>query len=152
MPREGAPRAAYRAAKFGDRARELEERVAEAGRPDGVEFRFDLIKTVPNTFDAHRVLRRALREGKQDEVHEALFRAYFQEGRDLGDPKVLADASGIVLAGDEETEEVRREEAEGRGLGIRGVPFFVVDRAFGLSGAQPPEVLRQAIHEAVGAD
>ena len=152
MPREGAPRAAYRAAKFGDRARELEERVADAGRADGIEFRFDLIKTVPNTFDAHRVLRRALREGKQDEVHEALFRAYFQEGRDLGDPKVLADASGIVLAGDEEAEEVRREEAEGRALGIRGVPFFVVDRAFGLSGAQPPEVLRQAIREAVGAD
>ena len=152
LPKAGVPRDAYRAAKFGDRARELEERVREAGRADGVEFRFDLIQTVPNTFDAHRVLRRALREGRQDEVHEALFRAYFQEGRDIGDPQVLAEATGIALAGDAEAEEVRREEAEGRALGIRGVPFFVIDRAFGLSGAQPPDVLREAIRQATGAD
>ena len=152
LPKAGVPREAYRAAKFGPRARELEERVAEAGRSDGIEFRFDLMKTVPNTFDAHRVLRRALREGRQDEVHEQLFRAYFQEGRDIGDPRVLADVTGIALAGDEEAEDVRREEAEGRALGIRGVPFFVVDRAFGLSGAQPPDVLREAIRQTVGSD
>jgi predicted DsbA family dithiol-disulfide isomerase len=152
MPPGGTPRAAYRAAKFGVRSRELEERVSEAGRAEGIEFAFDRIQKVPNTFDPHRVLRRALREGRQDEVHEALFRAYFQEGRDIGDPKVLADVSGIALSADEEAEDVRRDEAEGRALGISGVPMFVIDRAFGVSGAQPPEVLRQAIREAVGAD
>lgn len=147
LPRGGVPRAAYRAAKFGslERSRELEARVSEAGREEGLAFAFDRIERTPNTFDAHRVLRRALREGRQDEVQEALFRAYFQEGRDLGDPRVLAEVAGIVLAEGEEAEEVRREEAEGRALGIRGVPFFVVDRTIGLSGAQPAAVLREAI-------
>ena len=147
MPREGMPRAAYRAAKFGslDRSRELEARVADVGRDEGIAFAFDRIATTPNTFDAHRVLRRALRTGAQDVVAEALFRAYFLEGRDLGDPAVLADLGGGPLAGDEEAEEVRREEAEGRALGIQGVPFFVIDRRLGLSGAQPADVLRSAI-------
>lgn len=145
LPKEGVDRAAYRAAKFGDRARELEERVAEAGRAEGIDFAFDRIARVPNTFDAHRVLRRALVEGRQDEVQEALFRAYFVEGRDIGDPGVLAELTGIRLGPGEEAEEVRQEEAEGRALGIRGVPFFVIDRTFGVSGAQPADVLRRAL-------
>lgn len=145
LPKEGVDRAAYRAKKFGSRAAELEERVREAGRGDGIAFAFEKISKVPNTFDAHRVLRRALREGRQAEVQEALFRAYFEEGRDIGDRKVLAELSGITLEGDEEAVEVAAEEAEGRALGIQGVPFFVVDRTFGLSGAQPPDLLRQAL-------
>jgi predicted DsbA family dithiol-disulfide isomerase len=149
MPREGMPRAAYRAAKFGslERSRELEAHVAAAGREDGLLFAFDRIERTPNTFDAHRLLRRALRSGTQDVVAEAFFRAYFLEGRDLGDPAVLAELGGGPLDGDEEAEEVRREEAEGRALGIQGVPFFVVDRALGLSGAQPAAILRRALTE-----
>jgi predicted DsbA family dithiol-disulfide isomerase len=119
--------------------------VAEAGRAEGIDFAFGRIARVPNTFDAHRVLRRALRDGRQDEVQEALFRAYFEEGRDIGDPGVLAEVSGIRLDPGEEADEVRGEEAEGRALGIRGVPFFVIDRTFGISGAQPSDVLRKAL-------
>lgn len=150
MPRDGMPRADYRAAKFGSlaRSRELEARVEEVGREEGIAFAFDRVARTPNTFDAHRLLRRALRTGTQEVVAEALFRAYFLEGRDLGDPAVLAGLGGGPLAGDEEAEEVRREEAEGRALGIQGVPFFVIGRRVGLSGAHPPEVLREAILDA----
>jgi predicted DsbA family dithiol-disulfide isomerase len=157
LPAEGMDRAAYRRTKFGslERSRELEARVAEAGRPEGIDFAFDRIKRTPNTFDAHRVLRRAAREGLQDAVGESLFRAYFAEGRDLGDRAVLeelARAAGLdvrqLWTGDAESAEVRREEAEGRELGIQSVPTFVIDRKLGLSGAQPPSVLRDAIREA----
>ena len=147
MPPEGMPRAAYRAAKFGslERSRELEAQVREVGRSEGIAFAFERIERTPNTFDVHRLLRRALRSGTQDAVAEAIFRAYFLEGRDIGDPAVQAELGGGPLAGDEEAEEVRREEAEGRELGIRGVPFFVIDGRVGLSGAQPAEILRAAM-------
>jgi predicted DsbA family dithiol-disulfide isomerase len=150
MPPEGMDRAAYRAAKFGslERSRELEGRVIEVGRTEGIDFAFDRIRRTPNTFDAHRALRRALREGRQDELAEKLFRAYFVEGRDLGDRAVLAELAGGMPDGDEEAEEVRREEAEGRELGIQAVPTFVIDRKVGLSGAQPPAFLRDAIRRA----
>ncbi len=146
------PRAAYRAAKFGslERSRELEARVQEVGRTEGIAFAFDRIERTPNTFDVHRLLRRALRNGTQDAVADACFRAYFLEGRDIGDPAVQAELGGGPLRGDEEAEEVRREEAEGRALGIQGVPFFVIDRRVGLSGAQPPDVLREALRSRMG--
>jgi predicted DsbA family dithiol-disulfide isomerase len=147
MPAEGMDRAEYRRAKFGslERSRELEGRVIEAGRAEGIDFAFDRIRRTPNTFDAHRVLRRALREGRQDEVAEALFRAYFTEGRDLGDRAVLAGLAGGMPGGDEEADEVRAEEAEGRALGIQSVPTFVIERRIALSGAQPPPLIREAI-------
>lgn len=146
------PRTAYRAAKFGslERSRELEERVREVGRSEGIDFAFERIERTPNTFDVHRLLRRALRNGTQDVVADAFFRAYFLEGRDIGDPAVQAELGGGPLAGDEEAEEVRREEAEGRAMGIQGVPFFVIDRRIELSGAQPPEVLREALRFRMG--
>lgn len=157
MPPEGMDRAAYRAAKFGslERSRELEARVAEAGRSEGIDFAFEKIRRTPNTFDAHRVLRRAAAAGLQDAVGESLFRAYFTEGLDLGDRAVLerlAKAAGLDLrdlwTGDAESAEVRREEAEGRALGISSVPTFVIGRRFAVSGAQPPAILRDAIEEA----
>jgi predicted DsbA family dithiol-disulfide isomerase len=157
LPKEGMDRAAYRAAKFGslERSRELEARVAEAGRSEGIDFAFDRIRRTPNTFDAHRVLSRAFREGVQDAVGEALFRAYFTEGRDLGDRATLAELakeSGLDVSGlwddDAVAAEVRRFEAEGRDLGIASVPTFVIDRKAGLSGAQPPALIRDAIRAA----
>lgn len=154
FPPEGMDRTAYRTSKFGSlqRSKELEANVAEVGRGEGLAFAFDKIRRTPNTFDAHRVLRRARREGLQDEVGEALFRGYFAEGLDLGDRAQLAAiarGAGLELDGlletDAEAEEVRAAETEGRALGIQGVPFFVINRAVGLSGAQPPEVLREAL-------
>ena len=148
-------RQAYRRAKFGspERSRELERRVLEAGRPDGIEFAFDRIQRTPNTFNGHRLLARARREGRQDAVAEALFRAYFLEGRDVGDRTVLSDiaaAAGLdaaFLSTDEDAEGVRREEQEGLALGVQGVPYFVFNGRLAVSGAQAPDILRRALLE-----
>ncbi len=159
IPREGIDRRAYRARKFGSLARSeaLDAQLAAIGRELGIDFRFDRIARTPNTFDAHRLLWLADERGVQDAVAEALFKAYFVEGRDVGDHAVLADVAagagldrdGVAsfLAGTEGAAQVADEEAEGRELGIDGVPFFVVNGAYGISGAQPPEYLAAAFRE-----
>ena len=159
MPREGIDRQEYRARKFGSLARSeaLDAQLAAVGREVGIHFRFDRMQRTPNTFDAHRLLRLAHERGVQDGVAEALFRAYFVEGRDLGDPAVLADLAADAgldraevtryLTGTDGVARVADEEAEGRDLGIDGVPFFVVNGAYGISGAQPPEYLAAAFRE-----
>ena len=159
MPREGIDRQEYRARKFASLARSeaLDAQLAAVGREVGLEFRFDRITRTPNTFDAHRLLWLARERRVQDAVAESLFRAYFVEGRDVGDHAVLADvAAGAgldrdevarLLAGNEGAAQVAEEEAEGRDLGIEGVPFFVVNQAYGISGAQPPEYLAAAFRE-----
>ena len=110
MPKEGRDRAAYRAMKFGsaDRARELDERVAAAAAGVGLRFRQDLMLRTPNTIDAHRLIWLAGREqsapaaaGLQGAAMEAVFEAYFIQGRDIGDVEVLADCG--VLAGMDRT-------------------------------------------------
>src|SRR5690242_1110425 len=95
MPKEGRDRMAYRAQKFGsaERARELDERVANAAAAVGLQFRQDLMLRTPNTLDAHRLIWLAGREGVQDEVMEAVFKAYFTQGRDIGDREVLEDCA-----------------------------------------------------------
>jgi predicted DsbA family dithiol-disulfide isomerase len=96
MPREGVERAAYRAAKFGslERSRDADARVAQAGAAAGLAFRHDLMQRTPNTIDAHRLIRMAGEAGCQDAVVERLFRAYFQEGRDVGAQAALAELAG----------------------------------------------------------
>lgn len=159
MPREGIERQEYRARKFGSRAQSevLDAQLAAVGREVGIELRFDRMARTPNTFDAHRLLRLAHERGVQDVVAEALFVAYFTHGVDIGDHAALADvAAGAgldraeVLRFLESTEGVAKvadEEARGRELGISGVPFFVVNDAYGISGAQPPEYLVAAFRE-----
>src|SRR3954469_3680645 len=97
MPKEGVSRREYRTRKFGswERSLELDAQVAAAGAGEGIHFTFDRIERTPNTLDAHRLIRLAGQEGVQDAVVEALFRAYFTEGRDLSDPQILLD----VVAG-----------------------------------------------------
>jgi predicted DsbA family dithiol-disulfide isomerase len=97
MPREGMDRKAYRTAKFGswERSLALDAGVAAAGAAEGIAFAFERIERTPNTLDAHRLIRLAGERGVQDAVVEALFRAYFTEGRDLGDRQTLLD----VVAG-----------------------------------------------------
>jgi predicted DsbA family dithiol-disulfide isomerase len=163
MPREGVERAAYRAAKFGslERSRELDAQVAAAGAAAGLEFRFDRQQRTPNTVDAHRLIRRAGEAGgaaRQEAVVEGLFRAYFQDGRDIGDRAVLADvASGTVLEGvasflasPEGEAEVRAEDAGFRRLGISGVPSFALAGHMLFSGAVPPERMAEAFRRALG--
>ena len=140
MPREGIDRQEYRARKFGSlvRSEQLDAQLAAVGREVGLDLRFDRIARTPNTFDAHRLLHLARERGVQDAVAEGLFRAYFVEGRDVGDHAILADvaaAAGLdrdhvarYLAGTEDVALVADAEAEGRELGIDGVPFFVHKR------------------------
>jgi predicted DsbA family dithiol-disulfide isomerase len=163
MPRGGMDRRAYRTARFGswERSLALEARVAEVGRAEGIAFAFDRIARTPNTLDAHRLLWLAGREGPQDALAEALFRAYFCEGRDIGDHEVLKavaakaglDAGRIarLLAGEEGVAEVLAEEGQARRLGIDAVPAFLVAGRPALSGAQPAETLAAAIEQAEAA-
>ena len=159
MPREGVERQQYRARKFRSLARSeaLDAQLAATGREVGIDFRFDLMQRTPNTFEAHRLLRLAHERGVQDGVAEALFRGYFLEGADLGDHAALAEiAAGAgldrdevarYLASDKGVAQVADEEALGRDLGIDGVPFFVVEEKYAISGAQPAEYLAAAFRE-----
>jgi predicted DsbA family dithiol-disulfide isomerase len=160
MPREGIDRKSYRIRKFGswERSQELDVQVAAAGRGEGIAFNFDRMARTPNTLDAHRVIWLAGERRVQDAVVVALFRAYFTDGRDLSDRATLADvAAGAgldraevddLLAGDRGLDAVRAGEEQARRLGVSGVPFFVVGGRVALSGAQPPEVFRQAFEQA----
>lgn len=159
MPREGRDRAAYRAWKFGgaDRARAADERVAEAARSVGLAFRQDLMLRTPNTLDAHRLIWFAGQkrpEGGQDAVMEAVFAAYFIQGRDIGDPAVLADCAGEAgldreeaagfLAGEQAAREMLAADRAAREAGVNGVPSFFLD-GYGLfSGAMPAEQMAEA--------
>jgi predicted DsbA family dithiol-disulfide isomerase len=160
-PKEGMNRQAYRARKFGNLAysQQLEARVADAGMEDGIEFRFDRIERTPNTFDAHRLIWLAGREGVQNETVENLFRAYFIQAEDVGSPSVLARigtasglAAGIVeelLRGDLGAVEVVADEGQARAQGVSGVPTFFVDGDPIASGAQKPELLASVLGPAL---
>lgn len=160
MPKEGVDRAAYRLQKFGseERTRQLDARVAEAGRGVGLEFRHDLMRRTPNTVAAHRVIWLAGRHGVQDAVVEALFRAYFTEGRDIGDAATLAEvaeAAGMprgevatMLACEDGLETVLGEDAMARNAGINGVPSFIMGRYVLFSGAVPAEDMAETFTRA----
>jgi len=157
MPQGGMPRAEYRKAKFGslERSRQLDARLAAEGRGEGIEFAFERMARTPNTIAAHRLIDLAQRQGQGQKVVEELFRAYFEEGKDVGDPKVLDEIAkrGGVSGWPQEADakEVAALEGEMRGLGISAVPTFIFDRKLGVSGAHPPEALAQAMREALGA-
>jgi predicted DsbA family dithiol-disulfide isomerase len=160
-PRERpGERAAHLAAKYGssiEQARAMERRMTGVAAGEGLEFRFDIARD-GRTFDAHRLLHLAGAHGLQDALKERLMRAYLGEGALMSDHATLqhlAAEAGLpaaevadMLAGDRYAAEVREDERAGSALGITGVPFFVVDRAFGASGAQPPGVLGELLRRA----
>jgi predicted DsbA family dithiol-disulfide isomerase len=164
MPAEGMDRAEYRAKKFGspDRARSGDARLTEIGRTEGIAFNFDGIVRTPNTFDAHRLIWLADQQGRQTEVVDALFQAYFVGGKNVGDRAVLANLAASAgldadevrrfLDSDEGIAEVEEEESVGRSLGIDGVPFFLLEGKYGVSGAQPAEVLVDVIQQVVALE
>ncbi len=148
MPIEGMDRTTYLEAKFGsiDAFQQLEEHVLAAGIAERISFAFEKIARTPNTFLAHRLIWFAAQQACQDAVVESLFRGYFEEGADIGSPPVLArlaERAGLsaeqFLGSDDGVTEVKAEEAVGHRLGIRSVPYFVLNGAYALSGAQPPE-------------
>lgn len=153
MPVGGMDRQEYRSAKFGswERSRHLDAGTEDAGRPDGLTFRYDLMRRTPNTFDAHRVVAMAGEQGLADAMVRRLLRAYFVEGYDIGDHRALAGLAADVgldpevvtsgLAGDAQRAPVRQQLARGRQIGISGVPAFVAGGQYAVTGAQPDDVL-----------
>ena len=152
--------ATHLAAKYGtsrEHALAMQRSMTEVAAGEGLEFRFDRARG-GNTFDAHRLLHLAAEHGVQDALKERLMHAYLTEGELIGDHGVLArlaaeagvpaDAARDLLAGDRYAAEVREDERTAGSLGIHAVPFFVVDRAFGASGAQPSEVLAELLRRA----
>ncbi len=155
MPAAGIARADYRRAKFGsiEKGRALDARVAQEGAGEGIAFAFDRMQRTPNTIAAHQLVDLAQKQGRGNAVVDALFRAYFEEAKDIGDEAVLnaiAEREGVIGRADEKIlEEVREKEERVRGLGISGVPTFIFDRRTGVSGAYPPENLAQIIRDVV---
>ena len=154
MPKEGVARADYRRAKFGslERGRTLDARVAAEGAGEGIVFAFERMQRTPNTLAAHQLTDLAQAQEKAAPVVDALFRAYFEEARDVGEPAVLAQiaaACGVTRwpEGADERRVAALEEGV-RELGISGVPTFIFDRRSGISGAHPPETLAAAIRDA----
>jgi predicted DsbA family dithiol-disulfide isomerase len=159
MPPEGMDRAAYRARKFGaERAHQLDEQMREVGREAGIAFAFEHMRRTPSTRLAHRLVWDAERQGgatAQNAIVNRLFAGYFEEGADIGDPATLLDMAAEVgldgksaadaLAGSESLDAVVALEQAGLRMGIQGVPFFVLAGKYAVSGAQPPEVWRDAL-------
>ena len=161
MPGGGMALEEYLAGVFGsaDAARPLLDALAETGRAEGIHFRFDRIPVVPNTLDAHRLVLLAEQEGRSDDVVEGIFRAFFEEGRDIGDRRVLAEigeSAGMALTG-LETEldgdtirgEVLARQARIRQAGLTGVPGLIVNGTVAVLGAQEPETIVAAIDQAL---
>lgn len=158
LPEAGISRADYIFRKFGERDSSRYKRVAMVGKSVGLDMAFDKITVQPNTVKVHRLLHHAGELGKQDAVAEALFRAYFVEGANLTDSTVLADYAAqagmdrsevaAYLDSDADAELIRSADTEARQVGIEGVPFFIINRTIGISGAQDPEVLLQAMQQA----
>jgi len=159
IPEGGIPREEYVARKFGARGKGVNERVVMAGRQVGIAFAYEKMKVQPNTLNTHRLMHFAGRTGKQDELAEELFRSHFTEGAVLADPETLADIAGragldrkavaAYLASDEDKALIEQADVEARSAGIGGVPFFIFNRKVGLSGAQDPETLLEAMEQAL---
>jgi predicted DsbA family dithiol-disulfide isomerase len=156
MPADGMARAAYLDAKFGgrERAHAIFARIEAAGIDEGIAFAFDRVPRIPNTLDAHRLIRLGERLGSQDAIVETLFRAYFTEGADIGARATLialAERAGLAardveryLGSDEDRELVQGEDDAARRMGIHGVPCFIFEQQYAISGAQEPDVLVEA--------
>lgn len=135
----------------------MHERVAEGAAREGLDLRFDAAMAA-NTFDAHRLLHLALERGMQDDLKERLDAATFTGGLRVSDHASLVEvavAAGLdadevreVLASDRYADAVRADEAQAAAYAISGVPFYVVDGRYGISGAQPAELLAQALDTA----
>jgi predicted DsbA family dithiol-disulfide isomerase len=158
LPAEGIPRKEYIERKFGPGHSHSYARVAGVGREAGIEFAFDHITVQPNTLNAHRLMIYGAKQGREDEVAENLFRAYFLEGANFTDKAALASvgeragldraALAAYLASGDGREDVLRADLEARQAGINGVPCFIFNRCTAVSGAQAPETLLQAMLDA----
>lgn len=164
MPKEGISRREYRIRKFGswERSMQLDANIVATGKDEGILFDFDRMERTPNTVVAHRLIWVAEKEGVQDAVVEALFRAYFTEGRDISNPQTLIDVvakAGLdrgkadpLLNSDEGMEAIKDAGEQARRFRVDSVPFFVVNGKITLSGAQQPDTFLEAFRQAGGSD
>jgi predicted DsbA family dithiol-disulfide isomerase len=144
------------AAKYGmsvEQAEASHAQMTALAAQEGLEYHFERARG-GNSFDAHRLIHLAAGHGRQDEAIERLMRGYFTEGLPIGDREALSALAaelgldGAALEGDDYSDAVRADEELAQRIGIQGVPFFVLDRRYGVSGAQPAEILVQALEKA----
>lgn len=159
MPPEGMDRRTYLEAKFGGKegAVKAYAPVVEHAEKAGLTINFEAMERTPNTLDAHRLIHWAGIEGRQTAAVSALFKAYFVEARDIGDPEVLADVADSLemdaavvarlLKTEEDRESIRQRDAHSREMGVNSVPTFIVGNRHAVPGAQPPELWEQVIAE-----
>jgi predicted DsbA family dithiol-disulfide isomerase len=159
MPAEGMDRRSYLETKFGgkDAAVKAYAPVVEHAEAAGLAINFEAMERTPNTLDAHRLIHWAGIEGRQLAAVDALFKAYFVEARDIGDPEVLADIADSIemdaalisrlLKSDADCQEIRDRDAHSRKMGVNSVPTFIVASQHAIPGAQPSDLWRKVIGE-----
>lgn len=167
MPEEGMDRAAYLDGKFGPGKRaDIEQRLSDAAREDGLAFNWHAVRRTPNTRKAHILIALAAGHGAADVAKGALMAAYFEQGRDIGAFEVLAGiGAGVGLSAAELKAafadpalngEISHLELQAASMGVQGVPFFIVNNRYGVSGAQPAamwaEVLPRMMAEPASVD
>lgn len=164
MPPEGVAKRAHLEQKFGGKERvdAVHERLREVARSAGVEIDPDKPQRMPNTLNAHRLIHWAGIEGRQDGVVVAIMRAYWVEGRDIGDILTLADIAGEagldreatlrLLNSDADASDIAARDADARAKGVNSVPTFLVAQQHVVTGAQPPELWAQVIEELAGRE
>ena len=162
MPPEGVAKRAYLEEKFGGKARvdAVHDRLREAARSAGVDMDPDKPQRMPNTLDAHRLIHWAGIEGVQQAIVAALMRAYWVEGRDIGDLDTLADIafeSGMdrdatlrLLQSAADADDIQARDQDARHKGVNSVPTFLIAQQYVVSGAQPPETWEKVIAELAG--
>lgn len=162
MPAEGVSKRAYLEQKFGgkDRVDAVHERLREVARAAGVDMNPDKPQRIPNTLNAHRLIHWAGIEGVQQAVVNALMRAYWTEGRDIGDLPTLADIAGEngmdreatlrLLQSDADADDIAARDQDARQKGVNAVPTFLIAQQYVVSGAQPPETWGKVIEELMG--
>lgn len=158
-PREGVDKRTYLEARFGGKAQvdAVHDRLRDVARKAGVDLDPDVPKRIPNTLDAHRLIHWAGLEGRQGAAVSALFRAYWREGRDIGNPAVLADIGAAIgmdraavvrlLASEADMEEIQAREDHARQRGVQAVPTFVIADRHVVSGAQPYDLWVQVVDD-----
>lgn len=159
IPREGISRTEYLTTKFGspERYKGIAQRVTAAAASEGLTYASDKISRQPNTLDAHRLIRWAAVQGLAAQMKQKLMDLYFTDGGDLSDREVLVQAAADVgldpedvraaLDSDKDIAEIEQEVNAAKEAGIQGVPCFILDGKYAISGAQEPEALAQAIQQ-----
>lgn len=164
IPAEGKDRREHLAAKFGGdgKAKQIYQAIKDAGDSVDLDFNFEAATRQPNTVNSHRLIDRAAQAGMQDDVVERLFQAYFMDGKDIGDIRTLVEiavSAGMdeddtlqYLEGDDDIDRIQKEDQMARQMGIQGVPCFIINRKYAISGAQDPEVFLKAFEQVLAEE